>query len=269
MAIVLNEYEWAERMITERKLGKKPGETLARVAKYYFERGYSKREVRKLLDEFLMQCDPDASLVGWSATLDKITKTASRYSPIQIDYLPIYSGELEWIMKLNGKQLRRLAFTLLCVSKYWNAISENNNHWVNTQDREIFQMANVAATSKKQDLMYGELIREGYIRQSRRIDSLNVQMLPPDTDGEVAMLIKDFRNLGYQYMKHYGESYFECEKCGITVREREYTPNKSVRRGCRAKETGRKHKYCPECAAEIRLKQNIDSVMRRRHSVLQ
>lgn len=33
MGIVLNEYEWAERMINSRELGKKPMETLTRVAK--------------------------------------------------------------------------------------------------------------------------------------------------------------------------------------------------------------------------------------------
>lgn len=264
MAIVLNEYEWAERMITDRKLGKKPGETLARVAKYYFERKYSKREVRKMLDEFLMQCDPDASLVSWSNTLDKITKTAAKYPPLQIDHICVTSGELEWIEKLESKQLRRLAFTMLCVSKYWNIVSANNNDWVNTQEREIFQMANINVTSNKQDLMYGELIRGGYIRQSKRIDNLNVQMLTPNTDDDVAIIVKDFRNLGYQYMKHYGDPYFECERCGITVREREYTAHRSMQHKKKRSDSGRKHKYCPACAAEIRLKQNVDSVMRRR-----
>ena len=46
MSIVLNEYEWAERMINNHDLGKRPVETLNRVAKYYLATGYSKREVR-------------------------------------------------------------------------------------------------------------------------------------------------------------------------------------------------------------------------------
>ena len=46
MSLVLNEYEWAEKMIDSHSLGKKPIETLNRVAKYYFENQYSKREVR-------------------------------------------------------------------------------------------------------------------------------------------------------------------------------------------------------------------------------
>ena len=165
MAIVLNEYEWAERMITERRLGKRPGETLVRVAKYYFENGYSKREVRKMLDEFLMQCDPDASLVAWSSTLDKITKSAYKYPPIQIDNINVTSGELVWIEQLKSKQLKRLTFTMLCVSRYWNTISASNNNWINTDEKEIFQMANINVPSKKQYLMYGERIRSGYVHE--------------------------------------------------------------------------------------------------------
>ena len=264
MAIVLNEYEWAERMITERRLGKRPGETLVRVAKYYFENGYSKREVRKMLDEFLMQCDPDASLVAWSSTLDKITKSAYKYPPIQIDNINVTSGELVWIEQLKSKQLKRLAFTMLCVSRYWNTISASNNNWINTDEKEIFQMANINVPSKKQDLMYGELIRSGYIRQSKRIDNLNVQMLIPDTEDVCGIVVKDFRNLGYQYLKHCGEPYFECERCGITVREKEYTANRSMQHSRKCRDSGRKHKYCASCAAEVRLKQNVDSVMRRR-----
>lgn len=55
MSIVLNEYEWAERMINNHDLGKRPVETLNRVAKYYLATGYSKREVRRMLDTFLIQ----------------------------------------------------------------------------------------------------------------------------------------------------------------------------------------------------------------------
>ena len=41
MSIVLNEYEWAERAIKDKSLGKKPYETLSRVAKYYTYKNYS------------------------------------------------------------------------------------------------------------------------------------------------------------------------------------------------------------------------------------
>lgn len=85
MSIVLNEYDWAEKMIANHDLGKKPIETLSRVSKYYYENHYSKREIRSLLDSFMLQCDPSASLVHWSDMLDKVAKNVSKFPLIRLD----------------------------------------------------------------------------------------------------------------------------------------------------------------------------------------
>lgn len=250
MSIVLNEYEWAEHMIYSHELGKKPTETLTRVAKYYRAAGYSKCEVRRMLDTFLIQCDPSASLQRWSNALDRAAKNANKYPLIRMDSVDITDREMEAIEKLEGGQLRRLAFTLLCTAKYWDAVSEQNNHWVNTQDKEIMQMANIATSIKRQSAMFAQLKKEGMLRFSRKIDNLNVQVLFIK-NGETTLHIQDFRNLGYQCMKYYGAPYFECENCGLTVRIQEPA-------------RGRKQKYCPSCAVEVKTRQSVNAVMRRR-----
>lgn len=269
MAIVLNEYEWAEKMICNRDLGKRPSETLSRVAKYYYENRYSKREIRKLLDQFLIQSNPDASLFHWSDALDKIAKNAGKYPLIQIDFIPVTEKELDDIAKLNSMTARRLAFTLLCTSKYWDTVSDVNNHWVNSPDREIFDMANITASSKQQDMMYGKILSAGLIRLSKRIDNLNTQVLFQDTEGEPVLLITDFRNLGYQYMKYLGGPYFECEHCGKTVKMNEHRQYQSRKKDCHHNGRGRKQHYCPACAAEIKTQQNINAVMKRRQEMYQ
>lgn len=253
MSIVLNEYEWAERMINNHELGKKPIETLNRVAKYYLENKYSKREIRKMLDTFLTQCDPSASLVHWSDTLDKVAKNVGKFPLIRLDGVDITKNELERIETLGGKQVRRLAFTLLCVAKYWDIVSESNNHWVNSPDKETMQMANINTSIKRQSLMFAELREAGFIRFSKKIDNLNVQVLFMEP-GETALHIQDFRNIGYQYLKHYGAPYFECVNCGITVKIQEPT-------------RGRRQKYCPSCAIELHTKQKVDSVIRKRNAL--
>lgn len=252
MSIILNEYEWAEKAIRDKDLGKKPIETLSRIAKYYYANHYSKTDIRSMLDVFILQCDPSASLVKWAGMLDRVAKGADKYALIRIDGVPVSHTELEKISDLDGVQIRRLAFTLLCVSKYWDLASSKNNHWVNTADKDIMKMANIRTSIKRQGAMFAELRNHGLIKFSRKIDNLNVQVLFAD-DGEEDMFIRDFRNLGYQYMNRYMSGYFECQNCGIIEKEQ---PRKSP--------AGRKQKYCPECAAEIRTKQNIDSVMRHR-----
>lgn len=250
MSIILNEYEWAERAVANHELGKNPAQTLSRVAKYYYENHYPKREVRKRLDNFLLQCDPAASLVQWSELLDRLTKGADKYRLVRLDGIDILEDELERIDRLGGRQSKRLAFTLLCAAKYWDAVSENNNHWVNTPDREIMQMANINTSIKRQSMMYAQLREEGLIRFSKKIDNLNVQVLFCG-HGTRAMQVQDYRNLGYQYLMYRGEPFFTCANCGVTTKRNE--PNK-----------GRRQKYCPSCAVEVRIKQSVNSVMRQR-----
>lgn len=253
MSIVLNEYDWAERMIANRDLGKKPIETLSRVSKYYYENHYSKREIRTLLDSFMLQCDPSISLVHWSDMLDKVTKNVNKFPLIRLDGIDVTQEELARIETLGGKQIRRLAFTLLCVAKYWNAASDKNNGWVNTSDKEIMQMANINTSIKRQSLMFAELRSAGFIRFSKKIDNLNVQVQFIQ-DGTAVLHIHDFRNLGYQYLRYYGGAYFECENCGITVKAQ--SPAK-----------GRPQKYCPSCAVEVKTRQTVNAVMRYRNAI--
>lgn len=250
MSIVLNEHEWAENMINSRTLGNKPFETLSRVAKYYIDKKYSKKDTRNLLDTFLLQCDPKASLPKWADTLDRAVSRALKYDAIQVDGIDITKAEMGKIDALEGKQMRRLAFTLLCLAKYWDIVNPAGDHWVNSKDSDIMAMANVKTSVKRQSLMYHTLNELGLIQFSKKVDNTNVKVCFIE-DGDVAMTITDFRNVGYQYLKYHGEPYFECQNCGIITRL-----------GSPAK--GIKQKYCKSCAAEVAMKQRVNSVMRRR-----
>lgn len=249
MTIVLDEHEWSRNMIESRSLGKKPSETLFRIAKYYFSEGCSKKETRNKLDTFLLSCDPTASLPKWSDILDYVTSRASKSKEIKIEDIVITQPEIERIDALEGKQIRRLAFTLLCLAKYWNCVNPQGDNWVNNKDSEIMRMANVNTSIKRQSLMYHTLNEEGLIQFSKKVDNTNVKVLFAQ-DGDIAMRISDFRNLGYQYLMYHGEPYFQCENCGLTVKM-------NIK-------TGRSLKYCNDCALEIKMRQNIESVMRQR-----
>ena len=174
MTIVLNEHEWAEEMIASRSLGKKPFETMRRVARYYLDSGMSKRETRAMLDRFLIQCDPSASLPKWSESLDRALAYAMKYSAVRIDGIDITKTEMARIDALGGKQIRRLAFTLLCLAKYWNAVTGRDEGWVNNKDSDIMRMANISTSIKRQSMMYHNLMEAGMIRFSRKVDNTSV-----------------------------------------------------------------------------------------------
>lgn len=248
MSIVLNEREWAENAIANRQLGKKPVETLSRVARYYCQsEKYKKREVRAKLEDFLLQCDPGVVLVKWADTIDRIVRAADKYPLIELEGVDVTEAELQTVRSLEGKQLQRLAFTLLCVAKYWDATQPKNNGWVNTADKEIMKMANINTSIKRQSLMLHEMKNAGLLRFSKRVDSLNIQVRFIRTNSPVAIHISDFRNLGNQYLLYCGEPYFQCALCGLTIKSK-----------------GHGLKYCPDCAAEMYVKKSVESVMRKR-----
>ena len=248
MNIILNEREWAQAAIAARSLGAKPAETLCRIARYYYQcEGFKRKEVRGKLEDFVLQCDPDAVLVKWADIIERAVKQAGKYPIIDIDEINVTESEMEKIASVNGKQTRRLAFTLLCIAKYWNAVRETNNDWVNTPDKELMNMANIKTSIRRQGQMLHEMKDAGYIRFSNRVDSLNIQVKFVDNDSPVALRITDFRKLGNQYLLYCGEPYFQCKECGITIKR-----NSNV------------HKYCPECAAEMYIKKTVASVMRKK-----
>ena len=253
MSIVLNELEWAKNTIDSKSLGSKPTETLSRVAKYYFYKGKSKPETRDLLEKFIISCDPYISTVKWSDTLDNVVKYASKRPLLMIKSIVITQPEIEAIRTIKGAQTQRLAFTLLCIAKYNFVAGNNSEYWVSTPDVDIMKMANIKTSIKRQSMMFATLRDMGFIYFSKRVDNLSVRVMFVH-DGAKAIEIKDFRNLGYQYMNYIDNSgkYFICENCGITSKE-----NSSDHRG-------RKKKYCNECAVKIRIQQNINSVMRSR-----
>lgn len=255
MTIVLNEHEWARDMIYARSLGKKPFETLSRVAKYYIDEGYSKKDTRQMLDSFLLQCDPTASLPKWSNTLDYAVAKALKYNAIQVDGIYITKLEMEKIETLDSAQIKRLAFTLLCLAKYWKVVNPNADYWVNNKDSEIMRLANINTSIKRQSLMYSQLNELGFIKFSKKIDNTNVKVCFIEAD-EVAVVVTDFVNLGYQYMMATGSNeYFKCQNCGIVVKKNSASDGAEVKRG-------RPQKYCNDCAVEVSMRKRVNSIMR-------
>ena len=57
--IILDERSWAENALARLELGQKPMVTISRIARYYFAEGYSKKEIPRMLMDFLFNCDPE------------------------------------------------------------------------------------------------------------------------------------------------------------------------------------------------------------------
>lgn len=235
MGIVLNERDYVDRILQRYELGVKPTETLSRVARYYMSiDGAKKSSVRAKLEDFMLRCDPTINLVKWQDTIDRIIKSSDKFPLISIESVPITAKEIEICDSLDGVQSRRLMFTLICLAKYSNLVNEKNGGWVNRQDKEIFKLANVVTSIKRQSLMLNDFRSAGLIRFSKKVDNVNINVLCIDDGGLSVLDIRDFRNLGYQYMRFHGDPYIECEECGLVIKKRSNA-----------------QKYCHDCAVDV------------------
>lgn len=248
MSIILDERAYVEEIIRSPELGKKPTETLNRLAKYYRSNGYKSREIVSLLESFMIKCDPGVNLVKWQSLLDKVVRSSSKYDLIFLEGVSITESEMNKIKALNGKQLQKLMFCLLCVAKYCNAVNPKNNNWVNKADKEIFSMAGIRTTIKRQSYMINDLWDAGYVGFSNVVDNININVKIVDDDSKEVLFVSDFRNLGNQYLRYLGEPYIECECCGAVVRK-----NSNVQ------------KYCPDCAEAVNLRKTEERYYRLKH----
>lgn len=248
ISIILNENEWAIDAIAEPDFYGHPVETLRLIARYYLDNGYDRKNVRELIDKYILECDPSASLVLWEKAADSAIRQAVKRPAVKIDEIIITKPEMEIINNVKGKQAKRLAFTLLCLAKYWDYCRDDNNHWVTNKNADIMKMANITTSSVRQGVLYRQLEEDGLLHFPARVDAISMQVLFAQ-DGEKEIAINDFRNLGYQYQLYCGEPFFKCDECGITTKIK--NPN-----------VGRKQKYCINCAAKMQTRQKVNYVMR-------
>ncbi len=61
-------------------MGELPHETLGHLAKYYHAEGYKDREIQRLLEDFIIKCDPTANVFKWENTIAHQVKNAKKYA---------------------------------------------------------------------------------------------------------------------------------------------------------------------------------------------
>lgn len=153
------------------------------------------------------------------------------------NYIPVYEKELATVRSLKNDRQKKLLFTLFVIARYMEC-----NGWINKKDSrglsEVFKLANITLPSDKKNELLHELYCAGHISFSKKIDNLNIRV-NLENDGEIAYKVKEFSNIGNQYIGNFKKGYKQCQCCGKKIRD-----------------TGNKRKYCEKCAYERKLKKN-------------
>lgn len=146
---------------------------------------------------------------------------------INIDYIPIYKSEIEYIKNLdlddNTKKVLLSCLVKIKISKNISEILTGKEHegyflGKNVTDNSILKMSNIIKTKKKLNIFY-MLEQSGYITTyisgSTRMNIF--YDMPIDTT-EIALKIEDFKNVGLYYEYYIGKNIRFCEICNMPFR---------------------------------------------------
>lgn len=244
----MNERRRAEDILSSVQETTNPIHNVYLLSRYYYAQGMRQKEVLEKIEDYLRQF-PFLVLPKWQRTVDKIVTKAKGKGLIEIEYVGITEKELAEIAKLRKESLKKLAFTLLCIAKYFNTIRPENNSWVNTPDKDVFRMADIRTLDcKRQQQLIRELYLLGLIGYSKVVDNVNLQVLFVDAETEPVLHIYQFDDLGYQYLEYVGDpSIVHCKCCGKLI-----------------KKTSKRLDYCPDCAQDARRASTQKAVQKHR-----
>jgi hypothetical protein len=232
MEIVLDERKKAEDVLSSADSPANPIQNVFLLAKYYYSLGQTRAEVLAHVEEYLQRF-PYVVLPKWQTTVERMVTKAKKHKLVEIQGIPITKTELEAVVQLQKESLQKLAFTLLCIAKFYNAINPNNQNWCNTSDKDLFRMANIGSLdSRRQQKLISELHELGMVGYSNIIDNINLRVMFIDQYEEIGMVITSYEDLGLQYLEYIGDkTVVRCKDCGKLVKKR-----------------SKRLDYCPECA---------------------
>lgn len=252
MPVILNEEEYAKRIIDTGEVGNKPTSTLFLLSRYFRQKmEYGEKKTEKELNQFMVNNYKNYIPAQWEDIIEDIAKKGKKYKLQKIDYIGITQKELDKISKVCNLKYEKLLFTMLCYAKLYNHLSETNNNWVNTDIRELYKIARVTVKYRNDKFLYlNDLEAAGLISFSNKNDNLNMKINFVDQFTDYVLKVDDFRELGYIYQQYTNNgSFTNCKECGRLI-----------------KKTNNKCLYCNDCKVLISARQKRDWDLKNRIS---
>ena len=215
--IILNEAEYAERLLRDGLCGENPSAAIIILAKYFYhKKGLRRKEITASLSDFLYRYYPPYSVseYQWREKIDKVISAAKKATLHEINGVSITQTEMDRIQELDDLKLERVIFVMLCLAKLNDLKNVTNNGWVNADTKEIFDMARVSVRMQDRFVILGKLEEKGMLEFPKKNGNLNNRVTFINNDSDGVLYVSDFRELGYCYLRYCGENITECAECG-------------------------------------------------------
>ena len=246
----------------------------ARILALYYRDvlGYKPKKREEELYEFFSKNVPDFNEILFYKLIDKALNVAKNKKKklIDIDYIPIYKSEIEYIKNLpledNIKKVLLACLVKIKINKRISEILTEESYEgyflsKNLSDNDILKISNVTKSKKKLNIFY-ILESEGYITTYYSGSTrMNVFYDMPVDETEVALQIKDYNNIGYYYDYYIGKNIKFCEICGMPFRPKAKNGKYcKEHQGYQAMET--KIITCIDCGKEIEINSKTNTQSR-------
>lgn len=232
MALIGNEYRYAQKILTGAVKEKNLFKALVILTKYfYFELKQTENEVRRNL---LIYIKGVGGVVD-DNTLDSIIKAniSDKTTINTLDHITITVKEWETIQELGRTEReRKLLFTLLCMYKVKIGLGYSDNGLVKVDLPKLNSMAHITLSKVERIDVLRYFIECGLIELNMGQLASRIKINYMNNDSKVLIEIKDFEayNVYYDYLKK-GGRLITCKECGKLVLAK-----------------GNKTMYCKECA---------------------
>lgn len=234
--IIINEYDYVKNIIESRVVPKDVSNKrlLTYISKFYYDPIFTVNEfVECVFDEMRkfnlpLNIYQEYKYVSYVRGLcEKLLSDQLSHILRKIDFVNIYDSELNIIQKGENDKEKKILFTLFVLAK----INGTNSGWVNNETKDIFNLANVTATTKDRALLIHKLYKSGLLSQNHKNDKLGYKVnLGADTE-EIVATVDCFENIGNQYIAKFKSGWKMCDCCNKLFKAK-----------------GSNSKYCKACA---------------------
>jgi len=205
---ILNELEYAEKLIKNGFSRFMSMSDLIILAKYYRYFGKKKSEIRKELCKFCEKHAGEFSSILSSLKIEKAIARSREY-PLRVPKdVPITERELESIRSLNNYRYEKILFTMLVLGKYFRLMdskSKSKEYYIGENANTIHRLAHTVK-KRNEDIFY-ILYKKGFINNIKLTDSFVLTFTTADDDSEPKIIVKDISNIISFYPPY-------CKICG-------------------------------------------------------
>ncbi len=256
--MIIDEIKYAEKILEEKIIDSNHKKyELAIVAKFLAYQGKSYKEIEKFLENFCKENVKYFNEVTDRWMIDGAIRAAKTFYIKVPEEVIITHQEISSIQKTEIIDHQQFLFTLLILAKIQKYVPSKKRFkksaklvglWYNGEIKEIFRHAHLQWSKPAQYKFFHNLYLEGYLNYNPPYGSIPVMFA---AEGYPAIVIKDFRELGLQYLKYIGNNKIvECEKCEKVFKRR-----------------SRLQVLCSDCYKEHRLELSRE-IMRKNYKTL-